>query len=258
MSDEGRIKIGLAEDNVEFCRVLQEFLKPINEIQVVGMAHDGLSALKMVEEKPMDVLLLDLVLPNMDGLAVLEKIKNMPNKPRVIILSAFGNEAMTRRAVDLGADYFIVKPFNLEILVQRIKEIAGWGRKKPTGYTRDDVELEKQVSELLQKLHILPHLNGYAYLRAAIILCIKEPSTINAVTKNLYPRIAEQFNTTRQCVERAIRFAIETAWNRGNVEDLHQLMGYAVDQKKGKPTNISFIAKIADKIQLERKMSFRN
>src|SRR5690606_37234250 len=137
--------------------------------QVVGMAHDGLSALKMVEEKPMDVLLLDLVLPNMDGLAVLEKIKNMPNKARVIILSAFGNEAMTRRAVDLGADYFIVKPFNLEILVQRIKEIAGWGRKKPTGYTRDDVELEKQVSELLQKLHILPHLNGYAYLRAAII-----------------------------------------------------------------------------------------
>lgn len=122
MSDEGRIKIGLAEDNVEFCRVLQEFLKPINEIQVVGVAHDGLSALKMVEQKPLDVLLLDIVLPNMDGLAVLEKIKNMPNKPRVIILSAFGNEVMTRRAVDLGADYFIVKPFNLEILVQRIKE----------------------------------------------------------------------------------------------------------------------------------------
>jgi len=258
LSDEGRIKIGLAEDNVDFCRVLQEFFKPINEIQVVGAAHDGLSALKMVEQNLLDVLLLDIILPKMDGLAVLEKITNISNRPRVIVFSAFGNEEMTKRAVDLGADYFIVKPFNLEILVRRIKEVSGWGKKKPVGYTRNDVELEKEVSEILQKLHILPHLNGYAYLRAAIILCIKEPAMINAVTKNLYPRIAEQFNTTRQCVERAMRFAIETAWNRGKVENLHQLMGYAVDEKKGKPTNISFVAKIADRIQLERKMRFKN
>lgn len=255
MSGES-IRIGLADDNVGFCRVLQEFFESMNEMKVAGVAHDGPTALELVRNADLDALLLDIILPKLDGFAVLEKTKDLPKRPRIIVFSAFCNEEMTKRAIALGADYFIVKPFALEILAQRIKEICGREEEKLPGYIRDDVELEKKVSGILQRLQIPPHYKGYSYLRAAILLCIKDPTLINEATKKLYPKIAKQFNSTRQRVERAMRFAIETAWNRAKIEDLHQLMGYAVDEKKGKPTNICFVAQIADKIQLERKLNY--
>jgi len=258
LAGAGRIRIGLADDNVGFCRVLQEFFDSMSEIKVAAMAHDGPTALEMVRNIELDALLLDIVLPKLDGFAVLEKTRELPKRPRIIVFSAFCNEEMTKRAIALGADYFIVKPFALEILAQRIKEICGRGEEKPPGYIRDEVELEKQVSGILQRLQIPPHYKGYAYLRAAILHCIKDPTLINEATRKLYPKIAKQFNSTRQRVERAMRFAIETAWSRAKVEDLHELMGYTVDEKKGKPTNICFVAQIADRIQLERKMNFKH
>lgn len=250
-----KIKIGLAEDNLEFCQILEEYLESNGEMQVVGVAHDGLKALEMVRIVPMDILLLDMIMPKIDGIGVLERMRNLKTRPKIIIFSAFGHEEMTRKAVELGADYFIVKPFDLEILVQRIKETCGQQCSTPLIKLRfnHDTELEKEISNILQKLKIPPHFKGYTYLRKAILLCIKDPSLINEVTKRLYPAIAEEYNSTRHRVERSMRFAIETAWSRGDVEYLHQVMGYAIDEKKGKPTNVSFIAKVADRIRLESK-----
>lgn len=258
MSGVERLRIGLADDNVTFCRILQDFFNSMSEMKVAGVAHDGPTALELVRNADLDALLLDIILPKLDGFAVLEKTRDLPKKPRIIVFSAFCNEEMTKRAIALGADYFIVKPFALEVLAQRIKEICGRGEEKPPGYIRDEVELEKQVSGILQRLKIPAHYKGYAYLRAAILLCIKDPALINEATRKLYPKIAKEFNSTRQRVERAMRFAIETAWSRAKVEDLHDLMGYTVDERKGKPTNICFIAQIADKIQLERKMNLKH
>ena len=250
-----KIKVGLAEDNLEFCQILQEFLESNGEIEVVGAAHDGVKALEMVRIIPMDILLLDMIMPKIDGIGVLERLRNLKSRPKVIIFSAFGHEEMTRKAVELGADYFIVKPFDLEILAQRIKETCGQKSITPIVKARinREMEVEKDISNILQKLQIPPHFKGYSYLRKAILLCIQDPSMVNEVTKRLYPQIAEEYNSTRHRVERSMRFAIETAWSRGDVEYLHQVMGYAIDEKKGKPTNVSFIAKIADRIRLESK-----
>jgi len=254
----GKIKIGLAEDNLEFCQVLRDYLSSQHDLEVTAVANDGLQTLEMVRTIPLDLLLLDLIMPKLDGIAVLERMKMMNNKPRVIILSAFGHEEITRRAVELGADYFIVKPFDLQILVQRIRQICGQEQGGENTYysstLRQEAQTEREVTEILQKLKIPPHFKGYTYLRKAIMLCIKEPGLINEVTKKLYPRIAEEYNSTPNRVERSMRFAIETAWNRGEIEYLHELMGYMVDERKGKPTNVSFIAKISDRIRLNQKL----
>lgn len=256
MNASRMIRVGLAEDNFEFCHLLHEFLESYGGIQVVGTAHDGVKAIEMLKIVPMDVLLLDMIMPKVDGIGVLERMRGLSPRPKVIVFSAFGHEEMTKKAVELGADYFVVKPFDLEILARRIKEISGQSSipRLSTVIQDQEAEVEKEISEILQKLQIPPHFKGYTYLRRAIILCIKDPSLINEVTRKLYPRIAEEFNSTRPRVERAMRFAIETAWNRGEIDYLHQIMGHTIDEKKGKPTNVSFIAKIADKIRLEKKL----
>ncbi|HBL35856.1 MAG TPA: sporulation transcription factor Spo0A [Firmicutes bacterium] len=254
MTLSGKIKIGLAEDNLEFCQVLNDYLQAHPDLEVAAVAYDGQQTLEMVRTTKLHLLLLDLIMPKLDGIAVLERIKMMDNRPKIIILSAFGHEEMTRKAVELGADYFIVKPFDLQILVQRIREVCG--SQSPAAFTaytspaRQAGQIEQEVTDLLQKMKIPPHFKGYTYLRKAILLCIKEPTLINEVTKKLYPRIAEEYNSTANRVERSMRFAIETAWSRGEIEYLHELMGPIVDEKKGKPTNVSFIAKISDKIRL--------
>jgi two-component system response regulator (stage 0 sporulation protein A) len=249
-----KIKIGLAEDNLEFCQVLNDYLKAHADFEVTAVAYDGQQALEMVRTTTLHVLLLDLIMPKLDGIAVLEQIKSMHNKPKIIILSAFGHEEMTRKTVELGADYFIVKPIDLHILVQRIREVCRYeSQVSITAFSpiRQECHLEKEVTNLLQKIKIPPHFKGYTYLRKAIMLCIKEPGLINEVTRKLYPKIAEVYNSTANRVERSMRFAIETAWSKGDIEYLHELMGPVVDEKKGKPTNVSFIAKISDKIRLD-------
>ena len=258
MASSGKIKIGLAEDNLEFCQVLRDYLESNHDLVVSAVANDGLQTLEMVRTTTIDLLLLDLIMPKLDGIAVLERIKMMNNKPRIIILSAFGHEEMTRKVVELGADYFIVKPFDLQILVQRIREVCGHYPQQQFNYVsstaRNEAQTEQEVTDILQKLKIPPHFKGYTYLRKAIMLCIKDPALINEVTKKLYPRIAEEYNSTPNRVERSMRFAIETAWSKGEIEYLHGLMGHIVDEKKGKPTNVSFIAKISDKIRLNHKL----
>ncbi|MGE5598579.1 MAG: sporulation transcription factor Spo0A, partial [Bacteroidota bacterium] len=208
-------------------------------------------AIKLVKETQVDVLLLDMVMPNMDGLGVLERLRHsdLPHRPRVIIFTAFGQEDMTRKAVSYGAHYYIVKPFDLETLTRRIMEAAGEG--EPKIVKPPSAETEREVAEIMQRLRIPAKFKGYSYLREAITLAVLDSTLITEITKRLYPRIADKFRTTSERVERAMRFAIEAAWSRGDIEFLHNLFGYAVDEAKGKPTNASFVAKVADQVRLE-------
>jgi two-component system, response regulator, stage 0 sporulation protein A len=251
------IRVGIAEDNQEFCQLLQEYFSTKPEIEIVATAHNGLDTIKFLPQIVMDVLLLDMIMPQMDGLGVLHWVKDNPQipRPKIIIFSAFGQEEVARNAVSLGVDYYILKPFDLNTLTQRIIEVVKGinenpiARRKTVSFNKN---LEVEVTQIIQSLNIPPHFKGYSYLRDAIIITSQEPSLINEVTKKLYPLIAEQYHTTMHRVERAMRFAIETAWNKGDVQTLHDLFGYCVDDKKGKPTNASFIAKISDKLRLEK------
>lgn len=250
------IRLGVAEDSQDFLSILKEFLEQFDDITVVATATDGVEAISMLENNTIDLLLLDMIMPKLDGIGVLEKIRQWSSRPRIIIFSAFGHEDMTRKAVELGADYFIIKPFDLQVLARRIREIAGaahYGHERPM-MESTELEIEREVTQILHKLRIPPHFKGYTYLREAILRCVADPSLVNEVTKKLYPQIATKFETTRHRVERSMRFAIETASERGELDYLYQIMGYTVDEKKGKPTNASFIAKIADQIRLQIKV----
>lgn len=251
-------KIGIADDNVAFCQLLLDFFHTQPNLEVIGMAHNGPNTIEMLRNHPMDVLLLDLIMPELDGLGVLKWLKEnqLQPRPKVIVFSAFAQEELARNAVSLGVDYFVLKPFELSVLAQRIVETAksprDWVVKsaKKTSYQKEIID---EVDQVLLSLEIPAHYKGYAYLRDAILLTIHHPELINEVTKKLYPLIANNYHTNFHRVERAMRFAIETAWNKGNVNVLHQLFGYCVDEQKGKPTNASFIAKIADQIRLKNK-----
>lgn len=258
------VKVGIVDDNQEFCLLLNEYLSNKLEFKVVSIGYNGLDAIEILKRDNLDILLLDMIMPELDGLAVLQWIKeNQPQpRPKVVIFSAFAQEEVARNALQLGVDYYILKPFDLNILSQRILEIANGPSKDQVtkqsfkSKASEDLnnELEFEVSKVIQSLRIPPNFKGYAYLRDAIILTIRQPGVITEITKKLYPTIAQQYNTTQHRVERTMRFAIETAWNKGDVKVLHDLFGYCVDDKKGKPTNASFIAKIADKIRLDKKI----
>lgn len=253
------IRLGIADDNLEFCELLQDYFSIQPGIKIGLIVHSGLELIKALPEKELDVLLLDMIMPEIDGLGVLKWLKEHPlvKKPKVIIFSAFAKEEVAQQAVELGVDYYILKPFDLKTLKQRIFEIVSRPLSKlivkPKLLNNRYQDLEKEVSDIIQTLGIPKHFKGYSYLEAAIVKVVQEPSIINEVTTKLYPFIAGHFNTNEQRVERTMRFAIETAWNKGNVQILHDLFGYCVDNQKGKPTNASFIAIIFDKIRLELK-----
>ena len=249
---EEPVRVAIADDNVEFCHVLVDYFRRYPRLEVVGVAHEGLRALKLIRETPVDVLLLDMIMPNVDGLGVLERLRcaDLTRRPKVIVFTAFGQEEMTRKAVRLGADYYIVKPFDLATLAQRIMETACATEGESPPFPSIDIEeVEREVAEMIERLCIPATFKGSFYLREAILLTVLHPALITEVTKRLYPRIAEKYGTTIKRVERSIRFAIETAWVKGEIEFLHELFG-PVDEGKGRPTNASFIAKAADWVRL--------
>ena len=255
-----RKKILLADDNKEFCDLLEEFFSTQEDLEVVGKAHNGLEVLEKVQELNPDVVVLDIIMPNLDGLGVIEKLTNFDKKPRIIVLSAVGQDKITQRAINLGADYYVVKPFDLKILVERIRELdAGSVVQKSIKSTntqtskRKDTNLEMEITNIIHEIGIPAHIKGYFYLREAIAMVVNDVELLGAVTKVLYPTIAKKYNTTPSRVERAIRHAIEVAWNRGCVETINSLFGYTVQKDKGKPTNSEFIAMISDKIRMEQK-----
>jgi len=265
-----KIKIVLADDNKDFCQVLKEYLSNESDIEILGIAKDGIEALDLVKRTQPDLLVLDVIMPHLDGLGVIEKLNAMdiPKMPKIIVLSAVGQDKITQSAINLGADYYIVKPFDFVIFINRIRELVlnttGHMQMRPRMHadiqmTRSDFvknvgNIETEITNIIHEIGVPAHIKGYLYLREAIKMVIENVELLGAVTKELYPSIAKKFNTTPSRVERAIRHAIEVAWSRGKVDTINQLFGYTVHNTKGKPTNSEFIAMIADKLRLEHSM----
>jgi len=253
-----RIKVLIADDNREFCEILKEYLSDQDDLFLCGVAYNGVEALELVEKLQPDVLVLDIIMPHLDGIGVLEKLNlsSFP-RPRVIILSALGQESMTQRAVELGADYYVLKPFDLEVLGNRIRQLT---RTAPAAAPRQQQpvrvrNLDVEVTNIIHQMGVPAHIKGYQYLRDAILCVVEEINLLGAITKELYPMIAQKYNTTPSRVERAIRHAIELAWDRGNVEMMNKFFGYTINVERGKPTNSEFIAMVADKMRMAQKFS---
>lgn len=269
--DNQKINVLIADDNKEFCNILNDYLLNQRDMVVVGVAKDGLEALDMIEAKKPDLVILDIIMPHLDGLGVLEKLNlsEPDDKPRVIVLSAVGQERITQRSIALGADYYVVKPFDMDVFVKRIRDmfnnnvVTNENKKSVEVYSEPivqkvtenkPVDLETEITSIIHEIGVPAHIKGYMYLREAISMVVNNVELLSAVTKELYPSIAKKYNTTASRVERAIRHAIEVAWSRGQIDTINKLFGYTINNGKGKPTNSEFIAMIADKLRLKNKV----
>ena len=277
MMENSKISVLIADDNKEFCSILSDYLLNQKNIIVTGTAKDGKEALELIQEKEPDLVVLDIIMPHLDGLGVLEQLRKMDleKKPRVIILSAVGQDKITQQAINLGADYYVVKPFDMDIFTKRIIEMFNDKNSDLYKYSPKDkssvnsvanserslsaseeaLDLETEITSIIHEIGVPAHIKGYMYLREAITMVVNDIELLSAITKELYPSIAKKYNTTASRVERAIRHAIEVAWARGQVEAINRLFGYTVCNEKGKPTNSEFIAIIADKLRLKNKVS---
>lgn len=269
------VNVVIVDDNPMILNTLDEVISSEAGLSVIGRADNGKDAIDMIKDTQPDVVLLDLVMPQMDGVTVVENIKkktSMLKNPAFIILSAVGGEQMTEEAFQAGANYFLMKPFDKDILVNKIRRIG----KRPVrpvpgkvleaplkaatpeeaAMNREEYmkeHLETDITKMLHELGIPAHIKGYQYLRDAISMVVRDREMMEAVTKILYPEIAKKNYTSSSRVERAIRHAIEVAWGRGSLEVIDELFGYTISTGKGKPTNSEFIALIADKICLDYK-----
>jgi len=266
-----KITILIADDNIDFTRTLSAYLEKMEDIEVVGIAKDGNEAFEIIKGTHPDILLLDVIMPHLDGIGVLEKLNEttMTKKPITIMLSAVGQDKITQKAISLGAQYYVVKPFDIELLIKRIRDLRYYqpapnnnfiARESKPQYIdispenkKDERNLEALVTNLIHEVGVPAHIKGYQYLREAIMMVVNDIEVINQITKQLYPDIAKKFHTTPSRVERAIRHAIEVAWSRGKADEVENIFGYTVSATKGKPTNSEFIAMIADKLRLELK-----
>ena len=251
---ERRIKVLVADASEEFRRILVEQLEGEAGMQVVGATGDGEEALQLSERLAPDVLVMDLVLTQMDGVEVLQALSKAEARPRVLVLSGFARGSVAELAASTGADYYMLQPCRLTAVAERVRQLAALQETEEG----DDGEerarrLENVVTGIIHEIGVPAHIKGYQYLREAIIIAVGDMDVINAVTKILYPEVAKRFGTTASRVERAIRHAIEVAWDRGDLETLQKYFGYTVSNAKGKPTNSEFIAMIADRLQLQQK-----
>ena len=276
---KNKITILIADDNPEFAKTLTNYIERDEELEVIAVARDGKQAIEMILNTEPDIALLDVIMPHLDGIGVLEKINeaNMRKRPMCIMLSAVGQDKITQRALELGAEYYTIKPIDIEMLLGRIKDIKNFKpsniketmlngninvttREARAQYIeispdkkKDEENLEALVTNVIHEVGVPAHIKGYQYLREAIMMVVNNIDIINQITKQLYPDIARKFKTTPSRVERAIRHAIEVAWTRGQTETVDSIFGYTISAAKGKPTNSEFIAMIADKLRLELK-----
>lgn len=245
---EKRSKVLLADASEEFRRLLQEAIERTDEFAVIGSVGDGAEALRLAEEQSPDLILMDIVLPGLDGMTLLRRLPEK-DRPKVIFLSALYSDKTVSEAMRAGAYYFVSKPCEVNALLDRMRlAVAPAAAAAPTDHS---AELKNRVTNIIHEIGVPAHIKGYQYLREAIIITMEDMDVINAVTKVLYPEVAKRFGTTASRVERAIRHAIEVAWDRGDLETLQRFFGYTVSNTKGKPTNSEFIAMIADKLLLE-------
>ena len=242
----------LADANEEFRTMLRDGIERTGEFTVVGSTGDGVEVLQLAEEKKPDLIVMEVVLPGIDGMSVLRKVKEKGDAaPKTVFLSAFFADHVVAEAVELGADYFLPKPCDVSALVDRMRSVLG----QPAVQEERGSALKNQVTAVIHEIGVPAHIKGYQYLREAIMIAVDDMDVINAVTKVLYPEVAKRFNTTASRVERAIRHAIEVAWDRGDLETLQKYFGYTVSNSKGKPTNSEFIAMISDRLVLELRSS---
>ena len=257
------VNVAIADDNERILDMLGEIIEQDQDLNLIGKADNGEDIYHLIKEKKPDVVLLDLIMPKMDGLSVMEKVnmdEQITKRPEFIIVTAVGQERITEDAFRKGASYYVMKPFHNDMILSRIKE-AGNGERRNSSEsesrnavsTKQEYNLETRVTDMIHEIGIPAHIKGYHYLRDAIIMAVDDMDVLNAITKVLYPTIAKMHQTTASRVERAIRHAIEVAWSRGKLDTLDELFGYTVSNGKGKPTNSEFIALIADTIRLENK-----
>ncbi len=262
---ETKIRILLADPNPDFCKLMTDLLNRERDMEVIAATGDGLEALELIQKHEPDVVLLDLVLSRLDGLSLLRRLRRDGVAAHVIVLSGFVSNKVVTDCAGLGADYFVPKPCDSSVVLAHIRQSVGRNTDEPL-YDGIDAgaawnravagpDLESMVTDVIHEIGVPAHSKGYQYLREAIILTINDMEMINAVTKVLYPEVAKKFDTTPSRVERAIRHAIEVAWDRGDIEILQKYFGYTVSNIKGKPTNSESIAMIADNLTLKRKQS---
>lgn len=258
-----RLSVAIADDNDHVLEILEKLVNDDKDLNLVGKANNGEEMYEIIKEKEPDIVVLDIFMPKLDGLEVMERIKEekcLSKNPSFIILTAVGQERITQAAFTKGASYYILKPFQNETIMNRIKYVQRSIEKEQEKRQKIEYILDKEVdnlethvTELIHEIGIPAHIKGYHYLRDSIMMAIEDMDVLNAITKVLYPTIAKKHKTTSSRVERAIRHAIEVSWNRGKLDTLDELFGYTVSSGKGKPTNSEFIALIADTIRLEQK-----
>lgn len=255
-----KLKIIIADDSTELGQSCAKALKSYG-MDVVLCEKDGRCILSKTKSEKPDVILADVFMPNLDILGVLNGLKEVEAKarPMVMAMSSFDNQRLEKETLDAGASYYFLKPFDINTMAERIIQLSGWKNEISPVVVKDNVvtdpELELMVTEIIHQIGVPAHIKGYHYLREAIILSVKNSEIINSVTKLLYPTVAKNHGTTSSRVERAIRHAIEVAWDRGDIDVLNSYFGYTIQNDRGKPTNSEFIAMISDKLRLRLKIS---
>ena len=255
-----KLKIVIADDSTELGQSCSKALKSYG-MDVILCQKDGQEVLLKIKSEKPDVVLADVFMPNLDIIGVLNSIKGFDSgeKPMIMAMSSFDNQRLEKETLDAGASYYFLKPFDINTMAERIIQLSGWKNEISPVVVKDNVvtdpELELMVTEIIHQIGVPAHIKGYHYLREAIILSVKNSDIINSVTKVLYPTVAKNHSTTSSRVERAIRHAIEVAWDRGDIDVLNSYFGYTIQNDRGKPTNSEFIAMISDKLRLRLKIS---
>lgn len=251
-------KIIIVDDNLEASKCLSSDLQKKSNVEVLGICQTADEAFEIIKNQKPDCVITDLILKGVDGFEFLQKLKDNYSSVKVVVLSALSQDGFIQKSMNMGASYYMIKPYNIDILSKRVEEIV-------SGSMLDDnasvltvkadksqlKALEEKITNIFITVGIPAHIKGYQFLREAIKMAIDNPEIINSITKKLYPSIAEKFETTPSKVERAIRHAIEVAWNRGKIENINTLFGIKVYSNNEKPTNGEFIALVADKMLLE-------
>ena len=258
------INVVIVDGNERMIEIATNILDRNQGIHIVGSASDGLKGLELIKNSKPDIVLMDLMLSKLDGLSVMERVKKENSDVGFIILSSVCQEGLMDKAFAVGADYYILKPFDYDAIISRIKQVYASnhehlldcmaGKIYENKNKKSEFSLETDVTNIIHEIGVPAHIKGYQYLRDAIMMSVNDSEMLNSITKQLYPTIAKQHKTTPSRVERAIRHAIEVAWSRGKMDTIDELFGYTVNNGKGKPTNSEFVALIADKIRLEYKM----
>ena len=253
---EKQLKVIIADDKTELAKACADVLRE-DGMEVIFTAKDGQEVLDAISDKKPDAVLMDMFMPNLDAVGVLDRIDSLEldRRPDVIVMSGYDDPRFEHTALSHGAAYYLLKPFNVDGLPDCIRSLAGWSMAAAPTMQDERSDLEMQITEIMHQIGVPAHIKGYHYLRESIILSVQQPEIINSITKQLYPTVAKTFSTTSSRVERAIRHAIEVAWDRGDIDVLNSYFGYTIHNERGKPTNSEFVAMIADKIRLQKKVS---